>query len=51
MTEVKSTAIPFAQLESSESLHSRVTRALALQVIKSERNGEMIAFPNEARTL
>ncbi len=48
MTEVKSTAIPFAQLESTESLHSRVTRALALQVIKSERNGEMISFPNEA---
>lgn len=48
MTEVKSTAIPFAQLQSTESLHSRVTRALALQVIKSERNGEMISFPNEA---
>jgi GntR family galactonate operon transcriptional repressor len=48
MTEMKGTAIPFAQLESTESLHSRVTRALALQVIKSERNGELISFPNEA---
>jgi DNA-binding FadR family transcriptional regulator len=48
MTEVKNTAIPFAQLESTESLHSRVTRALALHVIKSERNAELVSFPNEA---
>ncbi len=47
MTEMKANAIPFAQLESIENLHGRVTRALALQVIKSERKGELIVFPNE----
>ncbi len=47
MTEMKSTALAFAQLESSDSLHSRVTRALALEVIRAERNGTAIAFPNE----
>ncbi|MGB8887971.1 MAG: FadR/GntR family transcriptional regulator [Candidatus Korobacteraceae bacterium] len=38
---------PFAQLETTESLHSRVTRALALQVIGAERNSQLISFPNE----
>ncbi|MGC2111208.1 MAG: FadR/GntR family transcriptional regulator [Candidatus Korobacteraceae bacterium] len=47
MTEMKGPAIPFAQLESTESLHSRVTRALALEVIKSERNAQLLVFPNE----
>ena len=47
MTEMKANALPFAQLESTENLHSRVTRALALQVIKSERKAELIVFPNE----
>jgi GntR family transcriptional regulator, galactonate operon transcriptional repressor len=48
MTEMKGTAFPFAQLETPESLHNRVTRALALQLIRAERNGQLIAFPNEA---
>ncbi len=47
MTEMKATAIPFAQLETPESLHSRVTRALALQVITAERNSQVVIFPNE----
>ena len=47
MTEMKGTALAFAQLESTDNLHSRVTRALALQVIRAERNGTAIAFPNE----
>jgi DNA-binding FadR family transcriptional regulator len=47
MTEMKANALPFAQLELTENLHGRVTRALALQVIKSERKGELIVFPNE----
>lgn len=48
MTEMKADAIQFEPLESSRSLHSRVTRALALQVIKAERNAELLVFPNEA---
>ncbi len=48
MTEMKGNAFPFAQLETPESLHNRVTRALALQLIRAERNGQLIAFPNEA---
>lgn len=47
MTEMKANAVPFAQLESTENLHSRVTRALAIQVIKSERQSELVVFPNE----
>jgi DNA-binding FadR family transcriptional regulator len=47
MTEMKGPATSFAQLESTENLHSRVTRALALQVIQTEQNGQLIAFPNE----
>src|SRR6478735_2034685 len=47
MTEMKAAAISFAQLETSESLHDRVTRTLALQVIKAERNGQLVIFPNE----
>jgi GntR family galactonate operon transcriptional repressor len=47
MTEMKGPAIPFKQLDTIESLHSRVTRALALQLIQCERNGQLIAFPNE----
>jgi DNA-binding FadR family transcriptional regulator len=47
MTEMKADAIHFAQLESTENLHGRVTRALALQVIKAERNSQQLVFPNE----
>src|ERR1700678_1641095 len=47
MTEMKAAAIPFAQLEATENLHGRVTRALALEVIKSERKAQLVAFPNE----
>ena len=48
MTEMKTAAIPFAQLESTENLHGRVTRALAIEVIKAERNSQILVFPNEA---
>jgi DNA-binding FadR family transcriptional regulator len=48
MTEMKGTTLAFAQLESTDNLHSRVTRALALEVIRAERDGTAIAFPNEA---
>ncbi len=51
MTEMKAAAIPFAQLETPESLHDRVTRTLALQVIKAERNGQLVVFPNEGGAL
>ncbi len=47
MTEMNESSTPFAQLETTESLHSRVTRALALQVIGAERNSQLISFPNE----
>jgi GntR family galactonate operon transcriptional repressor len=47
MTEMKSTSFPFEQLKSAESLHTRVTRALALQLIQADRIGEQVAFPNE----
>ena len=47
MTKMKGPAACFAQLETTESLHSRVTRALALHLIEAERNGQPIAFPNE----
>ncbi len=46
MTEMKgSTSISFAQLQTPESLHNRVTRALALQVIQAERNAQEVVFP------
>ena len=48
MTEMKGPPTPFAQLKATENLHSRVTRALALQVIQADRGGQLIAFPNEA---
>jgi DNA-binding FadR family transcriptional regulator len=48
MTEMNGIATPFAQLGTTQSLHNRVTRALALQVIQAERNGQLISFPNEA---
>ena len=47
MTEMKTNVIAFTQLENMESLHDRVTRALALHVIKAERNREEVVFPNE----
>ncbi len=47
MTEMKGPATPFAQLDTTENLHSRVTRALALQVIRAERDAQLVAFPNE----
>jgi DNA-binding FadR family transcriptional regulator len=47
MTEMKGTTSPFAQLQTIDSLHDRVTRALALQVIQAERKGEPVIFPNE----
>jgi GntR family galactonate operon transcriptional repressor len=48
MTEVKNSTSPFAQVATIDSLHNRVTRALAVRVIEAERNGQLIAFPNEA---
>ncbi|MFZ0792591.1 MAG: FadR/GntR family transcriptional regulator [Candidatus Korobacteraceae bacterium] len=45
---MKGPATSFAQLETATSLHGRVTRALALQLIQAERSGQLIAFPNEA---
>jgi len=47
MTEMKGPATLFAQLDTPTSLHSRVTRALALELIQGERGGQLIAFPNE----
>ena len=44
---MKGPATPFAQIETTQSLHSRVTRALALRVINAERDGQLISFPNE----
>jgi len=41
-------AASFARIEASENLHDRVTRTLALRLIKAERLGEQIVFPNEA---
>ncbi len=38
----------FASIEPIGSLHDRVTRRLALQVIEAERRSELIEFPNEA---
>jgi GntR family galactonate operon transcriptional repressor len=47
MTEMRAVAAQFAQLESNENLHDRVTRALALQVIQAEREKQLLVFPNE----
>lgn len=44
---MKAAATAFAQLEATENLHARVTRTLALQVIKGERNSQLLIFPNE----
>jgi DNA-binding FadR family transcriptional regulator len=38
----------FPRIEMPENLHSRVTRVLALQVLKAERDGRNLLFPNEA---
>jgi GntR family galactonate operon transcriptional repressor len=48
MTEMKGPATSFSQIQTMQSLHNRVTRALALQLIQAERNGQLIAFPNES---
>ena len=48
MTEVKSSMPQFVRLQDAENLHSRVTRTLALQVIKAERQSQLVVFPNEA---
>lgn len=48
MTEVKGANSPFPLIQTMESLHDRVTRALALQVIQAERKSESVIFPNEA---
>ena len=37
-----------SRIDSRDSLHERVTRALALRIINAERAGEHLAFPNEA---
>ena len=47
MTEMRPIAAQFAQLESNDNLHDRVTRALALQVIQAERERQLLVFPNE----
>ena len=41
-------AATFHRIETFENLHERVTRALALQVIKAERLSQTVVFPNEA---
>jgi GntR family transcriptional regulator, galactonate operon transcriptional repressor len=38
----------FARLPAPANLHARVTRALALRVMRAERSGEHLLFPNEA---
>src|SRR5664279_2298166 len=48
MTEMKGSTFPFAQLKATENLHSRVVRALALQLLHAERDAQVIVFPNEA---
>jgi GntR family galactonate operon transcriptional repressor len=48
MTEMKGSAFSFAQVKTTENLHNRVTRALALQLIQAERDEVAIVFPNEA---
>jgi GntR family transcriptional regulator, galactonate operon transcriptional repressor len=40
-------SFPFAPVALADSLHSRVTHTLALQLIKAERNRQLVAFPNE----
>jgi DNA-binding FadR family transcriptional regulator len=37
------------QVQRSDNLHSRVTRTLALHVIKAERIGKLAVFPSEAQ--
>lgn len=38
----------FAKIDLTEKLHDRITRTLALRVIRVERAGELAHFPNEA---
>src|ERR1035437_9063011 len=38
----------FATIEPIGSVHDRITRKLALQIIEAERRSEQIDFPNEA---
>lgn len=38
----------FARIPSSENLHDRVTRLLALRVLEAERDSQELVFPNEA---
>ena len=47
MTDMRAVAAQFPQLQSNDNLHSRVTRALALQVIEAERERQLLVFPNE----
>ena len=47
MTDMRAVAAQFPQLQSTDNLHSRVTRALALQVIEAERERQLLVFPNE----
>jgi DNA-binding FadR family transcriptional regulator len=44
---MKGSVPSFAQLDPTESLHSRVTRALAPQLMHAERNAQLTGFPNE----
>jgi GntR family galactonate operon transcriptional repressor len=40
--------VDFAKVGPPENLHSRVTKALGLRLIKAQDSGEQVAFPNEA---
>jgi GntR family transcriptional regulator, galactonate operon transcriptional repressor len=40
--------VAFAKVGTRESLHSRVTKALGLRLIKAENMGDQVEFPNEA---
>ena len=44
---MRGTTYPFAPLATADSLHGRVTHALALQLIEAERKAQLISFPNE----
>jgi DNA-binding FadR family transcriptional regulator len=41
-------AATFSRLDARDNLHDRVTRTLALQIIRAERDSTLIVFPNEA---
>ena len=40
--------VNFAKIGTQDNLHSRVTKALGLRLIKAEETGDQVEFPNEA---